>query len=162
MFFGAQAGCQPCCHSCFIHSSERQQLLRTVAASSRADSRDFSVREGGTTAKRPQLLASAMPGWSEWQGGPRLCRAARAAQKGSDAECSDELITAIVHMCKLVGGPASSITREEAIAAATFKDELQTYKCAPRPAPTRRGLPQPVQQPPSAPWTAIACRRPPR
>jgi hypothetical protein len=52
-----------------------------------------------------------------------------AAQRAPDAECSEDLISAIVHMCHVVGGPASGITREEAIAAATFKDELRTYKC---------------------------------
>lgn len=51
-------------------------------------------------------------------------------QRAPDAECSEDLISAIVHMCHVVGGPASGITREEAIAAATFKDELRTYKCA--------------------------------
>lgn len=49
-------------------------------------------------------------------------------QRAPDAECSEELISAIVHMCHVVGGPASGITRVEAIAAATFKDELHTYK----------------------------------
>jgi hypothetical protein len=52
-----------------------------------------------------------------------------AVQRAPDAECSEDLISAIVHMCHVVGGPASGITREEAIAAATFKDELRTYKC---------------------------------
>lgn len=49
-------------------------------------------------------------------------------QRALDAECSEDLIAAIVNMCHVVGGPASGITREEAIAAATFKDELRTYK----------------------------------
>ena len=52
-------------------------------------------------------------------------------QRAPDGECSKELIAAIVNMCRVVGGPASGITREEAIAAATFKDELHTYKCGP-------------------------------
>ncbi len=56
------------------------------------------------------------------------CQHLLAAQRAPDAECSEDLISAIVHMCHVVGGPASGITREEAIAAATFKDELRTYK----------------------------------
>lgn len=52
-------------------------------------------------------------------------------KKAPEGECSEELISAIVNMCHIVGGPASGITREEAVAAATFKDELHTYKCAP-------------------------------
>ncbi len=50
-------------------------------------------------------------------------------QRAPDAECSEALVAAIVHVCHVVGGPASGITREEAVAAATFKDELNTYKC---------------------------------
>lgn len=50
------------------------------------------------------------------------------SKRAPDAECSEDLIAAIVNMCHVVGGPASGITREEAVAAATFKDELRTYK----------------------------------
>lgn len=44
------------------------------------------------------------------------------------ADEQEELVNAIVTMCHVIGGPASGITREEAIAAATFKDEMHTYK----------------------------------
>lgn len=50
------------------------------------------------------------------------------AQKVVDAQ--EELVNAIINMCHVVGGPASGITREEATAAATLKDEMHTYKCA--------------------------------
>ena len=49
--------------------------------------------------------------------------------QGTDSDCSEELVEAIVALARVIGGPAAGITNEEAVEAARFRDDLKIQKC---------------------------------
>ncbi len=69
-------------------------------------------------------------------------------RQGTDSDCSEELVEAIVALARVIGGPASGITNEEAVEAARFRDDLKIQKC---------GLAVPTSNEASAGCSKLCC-----
>ena len=65
----------------------------------------------------------------EQHGCVSLFRCTCSCGQGTDSDCSEELVEAIVALARVIGGPASGITNEEAVEAARFRDDLKIQKC---------------------------------